>query len=92
MEKLGMSKLKEILRLRHECNLSARQISRALNISHTVVNNYLSNVLTLIKIIKNVSKNTYIKYAMFAPPLMLVCFFRNNFLEISHQCFHPFHK
>ena len=31
MEKLGMSKLKEILRLRHECNLSARQISRALN-------------------------------------------------------------
>ena len=42
MEKLGMSKLKEILRLRHECNLSARQISRALNISHTVVNNYLS--------------------------------------------------
>ena len=42
MEKLGMSKLKEILRLRHECNLSASQISRALNISHTVVNNYLS--------------------------------------------------
>ena len=42
MEKLGMNKLKEILRLRHECNLSARQISRALNISHTVVNNYLS--------------------------------------------------
>ena len=42
MEKLGMSKLKEILRLRHECNLSARQISRALNVSHTVVNNYLS--------------------------------------------------
>ncbi|MCT7493868.1 hypothetical protein N5S77_10430 [Aliarcobacter cryaerophilus] len=37
-----MSKLKEILRLRHECNLSASQISRALNISHTVVNNYLS--------------------------------------------------
>ena len=32
MEKLGMSKLKEILRLRHECNLSARQISRALSI------------------------------------------------------------
>ena len=42
MEKLSMGKLKEILRLRHECNLSARQISRALNISHTVVNTYLS--------------------------------------------------
>ncbi len=38
MEKLSMGKLKEILRLRHECNLSARQISRALNIRHTVVN------------------------------------------------------
>ena len=37
-----MDKLKEILCLRHECNLSARQISRALNISHTVVNTYLS--------------------------------------------------
>lgn len=46
MEKLSMGKLKEILRLRHECNLSARQISRALNISHTVVNNYLSKVHT----------------------------------------------
>lgn len=36
-----MSKIKEILRLKYECNLSARKISRALSISHTVVNNYL---------------------------------------------------
>lgn len=42
MEKLSMSKLKDILRLKYESNLSARQIARALNVSHTVVNNYLS--------------------------------------------------
>ena len=36
-----MNKLKEILRLKYESNLSARQIARALNVSHTVVNNYL---------------------------------------------------
>jgi len=42
MEKLKMSKLKEILRLRYEANLSARQIARALNISHTVVNTYIA--------------------------------------------------
>jgi transposase len=41
MEKLKMNKLKEILRLKHEANLSARQIARALNVSHTVVNNYI---------------------------------------------------
>lgn len=41
MEKLSMSKLKEILRLKYEANLSARQIARALNVSHTVVNNYI---------------------------------------------------
>ena len=51
MEKLGMSKLKEILRLRHECNLSASQISRALNISHTVVNN--KNLMIFLNIIYN---------------------------------------
>ena len=42
MEKLSMSKLKDILRLKYESNLSARQIARALNVSHTVVNNYLN--------------------------------------------------
>lgn len=36
-----MNKLKEILRLKYEAGLSARKISRALNISHTVVNNYI---------------------------------------------------
>ena len=35
MEKLGMSKLKEILRLRHECNLSARQIVETHALGHT---------------------------------------------------------
>ena len=40
MEKLSMSKLKDILRLKYESNLSARQIARALNVSHTVVNKY----------------------------------------------------
>lgn len=41
MEKISMSKIKEIFRLKYEAKLSARKISRALNISHTVVNNYL---------------------------------------------------
>ncbi len=44
MEKLSMSKLKEILRLKYEANLSARQIARALNVSHTVVNNYVNKL------------------------------------------------
>lgn len=33
MEKLSMSKLKDILRLKYESNLCARQIARALNVS-----------------------------------------------------------
>ena len=37
-----MSKLKDILRLKYESNLSVRQIARALNVIHTVVNNYLN--------------------------------------------------
>ena len=41
MEKLSMSKIKEVLRLSHEAQLPARQIARALNVSHTVVNDYL---------------------------------------------------
>lgn len=39
-----MRKLKEILRLKYVSGLSARKISRALNISHTVVNTYIKKV------------------------------------------------
>lgn len=41
MEKISMLKIKEVLRLKYEAKLSARKISRALNISHTVVNDYI---------------------------------------------------
>ena len=41
MEKISMLKIKEVFRLKYESKLSARKISRALNISHTVVNDYI---------------------------------------------------
>jgi transposase len=41
MEKLSMLKIKELFRLKHEAKLSARQIGRALNVSHTIINRYL---------------------------------------------------
>ena len=41
MEKISMLKIKEVFRLKYEAKLSARKISRALNISHTVVNGYI---------------------------------------------------
>ena len=41
MEKISMLKIKEVFRLKYESKLSARKISRALNISHTVVNRYI---------------------------------------------------
>lgn len=41
MERLSMLKIKEVFRLTFESKLSARQVSRALNTSHTVVNRYL---------------------------------------------------
>lgn len=41
MEKISMLKIKEVFRLKYEAKLSARKISRALNISHTVVNQYV---------------------------------------------------
>jgi transposase len=41
MEKISMLKIKEVLRYKYEAKLSARKISRALNISHTVVNDYI---------------------------------------------------
>ena len=41
MEKISMLKIKEVLRLQHDSKLSARKISRALNLSHTVVNQYI---------------------------------------------------
>lgn len=40
MKGLSMLKIKEILRLKCEANLSNRKIARALNISHSVVNEY----------------------------------------------------
>lgn len=36
-----MRKVREMYRLHHEAGLSARKIARALNVTHTVVNNYL---------------------------------------------------
>ena len=41
MEKISMLKIKEVLRYKYEAKLSARKISRALNVSHTVVNDYI---------------------------------------------------
>ncbi len=41
MEKISMLKIKEVFRLKYETKLSARKISRALNISHTVINGYI---------------------------------------------------
>jgi len=41
MEKISMLKVKEVFRLKYETKLSARKISRALNISHTVINGYI---------------------------------------------------
>jgi len=40
MKGLSMLKIKEILRLKCEAKLSNRKIARALNISHSVVNEY----------------------------------------------------
>lgn len=39
--KLGMLKIKEILWLKYEAGLSARKIARAMNVSHTAVNEYI---------------------------------------------------
>lgn len=47
MEKISMLKVKEVLRLKYEAKLSAREISRALNISHTVVNGYIKRFKAL---------------------------------------------
>jgi len=41
MKGISMFKIKEILRLKCEAKLSNRKIARALNISHSVVNNYI---------------------------------------------------
>lgn len=41
MKGLSMLKIKEILRLKYEAKLSNRKIARALNISHSVVNDYI---------------------------------------------------
>lgn len=43
MEKISMLKIKEVFRLKYEAKLSARKIARALNISHTVVNEYIKH-------------------------------------------------
>ena len=40
MKGLSMLKIKEIVRLKCEAKLSNRKIARALNISHSVVNEY----------------------------------------------------
>ena len=47
MEKISMLKIKEVFRLKYESKLSARKISRALNISHTVVNGYVKRFESL---------------------------------------------
>ncbi len=41
MEKISMLKIKEVFRLKYEAKLSARKIARAVNVSHTVVNQYV---------------------------------------------------
>jgi transposase len=41
MEKLSMLKIKEVFRLKYETKLSARQIGRTLNVSHTVINDHI---------------------------------------------------
>jgi transposase len=41
MKGISMLKIKEVLRLKHKAKLSNRKIARALNISHSVVNDYI---------------------------------------------------
>ncbi|MCG6538382.1 MAG: IS21 family transposase, partial [Syntrophales bacterium LBB04] len=41
-ERLSMNKLKEILRLKHECKLSNRKIARSIQTSHSTVSDYLN--------------------------------------------------
>ena len=41
-KRMPMNKIKEILRLRYECNLSNRQIAACLNIAHSTVSQHLS--------------------------------------------------
>jgi transposase len=50
-----MFKIKEILRLKCEANLSNRKIARALNISHSVVNNYIKEFRDSTKKYENIS-------------------------------------
>lgn len=40
-ERLSMSKIREVLRLKHSCNLSERAIGRSCQISHSTVSEYL---------------------------------------------------
>ncbi|MBN2896738.1 MAG: IS21 family transposase [Campylobacterales bacterium] len=44
MEKLSMLKIKELFRLKYEARLSARQIGRSLNVSHSIINRYLQRL------------------------------------------------
>ena len=41
-KRLSMRKIREILRLRHECNLSARQISASARVSTGAISKYLN--------------------------------------------------
>jgi len=41
--RISMNKIREVIRLNEDCNLSNRQIARALNISRPVVSQYLTD-------------------------------------------------
>ena len=50
MKGISMFKIKEILRLKYEAKLSNRKIARALNISHSIVNDYTTVNFAKLKI------------------------------------------
>ena len=44
MRRISMNKVREIIRLNEQCNLSQRSIARALSISRPVINDYIQKI------------------------------------------------
>ena len=44
MRRISMNKVREIIRLYEQCNLSQRSIARALNVSRPVINEYIRKI------------------------------------------------
>ena len=44
MQRISMNKIREIIRLNEQCNLSQRAIARALNISRPIIKEYINKI------------------------------------------------